>query len=342
MHKIFERNKKKGAGQALLISLLAIIGVVALVMFAYGKYSGKPTSLTITNNNPSGSGGSSEIPSITLTDRTTVTFSSWNARNKATSAGVGHLLLEADSKSGSVKFVGSQIADDGTLTLAPGDTYRVLLGNLTTGLTANTNYYPVYMTGSIPDIGSYSIAGGQYLTAGASQITFTVTNANGQVNTAQAMTTSDDKTVKLKFSPNADTCFGNPDTGAQTGGVNVITYGYNSTTWSGIIQYNNGNPESTVGTPTGAQTALATNTSLQQKVSYPLPPVCGPAEAERSVRLQSTSATNPSALDNIAVVGSDISWGVNSRTFDLISGYTDNNNVDLGVADFTIGTIQVS
>jgi hypothetical protein len=337
--RIFKKEKnKKGAGLhfgTIVLLVLAIVGIWAIFNFATSKGSSS-TSLTIT---PSQSGNVPQgTTTINLFGKTTVKFSSWDFYNKGTNAGSGHLLLDLDGKDGAQKLVGGQYNDDGTETVtAPGDHYKVLLGNSTSSLTAGTHYYPTYLEGDIPDAETYTISGGQYKTAGASQITFTVTNANGQVNTAQGLTTSDDKTIKIKVSPNADSCFGNP----STSGNNILTYNYNSSVVSNVIQYASGVAQSPVGTPSGAQGVFTGISSLYQKVSYEFPVVCGPAEIDRSVRIQ-TGTTEPSSNHNINITASDVTWGYNTKTFDLIKGYADNNNADLGVADFHLGTIQIS
>ena len=231
---------RKGLAQGAVFVVLVILVIGGLAFFL-GK-SQKPTGLSVTTSGgssaSSGSGDSSPTSRINLVDKTTVKFSSWDIRNKGTNAGTAHLLLMWKDASGEQKGVGNVYADDGTETMSPDDSYQVLIGNVTKNaeFTAGTTYYPVYITGTVPDSGTHSISGGQYLTAGASQITFAFFDINDQVQTSatgQAMGTSDDKTVKWKMTPNADTCVGNPDTGGQ----NTVTYLYNGSVLTSVEQY---------------------------------------------------------------------------------------------------------
>lgn len=335
------KKDKKGAGiPAMFVSVFAIIGLVAAILWFAGggtKTTGLSVSPQQLASQPVGSGG---LPTINLVDKTTVTYASWDAYQKSSNAGTGHLVLSAQSKDGRDKFVGKEYNDDGTETLAPGDGYKVLIGNVTksTQFTSGTTYYPSYITGVIPDIGAYSISAGQYKTAGLSQVTFTFKNNQGTVGSAQALGLSDDKTVTWTVQPNANTCVGNPD----TRGNNIVTYHYNSSVITTLEQYNNGVLEGSTGTPNGVQGSLSGTVVDYSRISYPFPVVCGPAEASRQVRMKTGATNNPASEDNVNVSISDVTWGWDSYSFELIKGYQDNNAVDLGMTDFVVGSLLLS
>jgi hypothetical protein len=343
MSELFKRGSKDKKG-AVHIPFMAILVILLIVGGAYwiGKSSSGGSSLTVVQNEPGQTNTGGNVPAgstINLFGKTTVKFSSWDFYNKGTNAGTGHLLLSLKGSDGQTKLVGAQYNDDGTETVtAPGDSYVALLGNKTSSLTAGTDYYPVLLSGVFPDKETYSIASGQYKTAGASQVTFTYFNKAGDTNTAQALTTSDDKMVKWELSPNADTCVGNPD----TSGSNVMTYNYNSTVFTKVQQYNGEIAESTTGTPNGAQVAISGISTAYSQISYPFPVICGPASVTRQVRLMTGTTAEPSTINHINMTVSDVSWGYDSRTYETIKGFTDNNNADLGVTDFFVGNLIVS
>ena len=331
-------NFKKGLQQGAIFVVIVIL-IIGSLAFFLGK-SQKPTGLSVqpTSGGGTASGGETPTSRITLVDKTTVTLSSWDIRNKGTNAGTAHRLLMWKSADGSQKGVNKLYADDGTETMSPGDTYQVLLGNVTlsTSFTAGTTYYPKYLTGTVPDSGTHSISGGQYLTAGASQLTFAFFDINEQVTTSgQAVGTNDDKTVKWKVTPNADTCIGNPDTEGQ----NVVTYHYNSSVITSLEQYSVGSElvDTSTSTPQGAQASIAGVNTAYSKISYNFPIVCGPASVEKKTRVKSGADNNPTSVNNVNITFSDISWGYNSKTFELMKGYVDNNNADLGMVDYVAG-----
>lgn len=328
---------KKGVQQGAVFIVMVILVIGGLAYFL-GK-SQTPTGLSVS---PSVSDGGSVVPSssptprINLVDKTTITFSSWNIRNKGTNAGTAHRMLAWKGANGEEKGVNKIYADDGTETMSPDDTYRVLLGNVTlsTSFTAGTTYYPTYLTGVVPDSGTHGISAGQYLTAGASQITFAFFDINDQVVTSgQSLGSDDDKTVRWKVTPNADTCVGNQD----TGGENVVTYHYNASVINSVEQYTVGSNsvDSTASTPQGAQNPTGV-TATYTKISYNFPVVCGPSSTDKKVRVK-TGSTDAESFDNVNVTFSDVSWGFNTKTFDLIKGYVDNNNADLAMADYVAG-----
>ena len=351
---IFKKKDKKGAIPALFVSLLAIVGVVFIVIMLMNYLGGakKSIGLSVSPSGNNQANSDSNQPqgglNINLVDQTTAKFSSWDFYQSGTGAGTAHILLDLKDVSGSSKLKNSVYADDATDTFAPGDSYRVLLGNVTaaTSFTAGTTYYPIYKVGSIPSgasaTGAYSIAAGQYRAAGNSQLTFTFVNYQGTVNSAAALTTSDDKVVKWTLQPNPNQCIGNPD----TQGMNAMTYYYNNSIFSAVTQYNDngqgtssGAAQSSIGTPNAVQTLTGTATlTSYSKVSYEFPTICGPSTLTKWVRLQTAATTEPSTEDNISMSISDVTWGYNSLNFDLIKGYQDNNGVDLGVTDYLLTT----
>ena len=332
----FLKNNKKGLAQGAVFVVVVML-IIAGLAFFLGK-SQKPSLLSITKekSSSSGSSASSPTPRINLVDKTTVTFSSWDIRNKGTNAGTAHRLLMWKDGVGAQKGVNNVYADDGTVTMSPDDSYQVIIGNVTlsTNFIGGT-YYPLYITGGVPDSGTHSVSGGQYLTANASQITFAFYDINDQVVTSgQAIGTNDDKTVKWKITPDADRCLGNPD----TGGENIVTYHYNASVITSVEQYTVGSTsvDSSTSTPQGSQNPAGVN-SAYSKISYNFPVVCGPASTEKKVRLKTGATENPATVNNVNMTVSDVSWGYNSKTFELIKGNVDNNNADLGMVDYVAG-----
>src|SRR3990167_10724264 len=169
---------KKGLQPGAVFVIIVLL-LIAGMAFFLGK-SQTPSKLSVTSSGGGVASPSTPTSRINLVDKTTVTFSSWDIRNKATNAGTAHLLLTWKDATGGQKGIGNIYSDDATATMSPDDSYQVLLGNVTkaTEFTAGTTYYPLYVTGSVPDSGTHSISGGQYLTAGVSQITFAFFDIN--------------------------------------------------------------------------------------------------------------------------------------------------------------------
>ena len=346
---MFNLKDKKGAIPALVMSILAIVGVVAIVLFSMSYFGGSQKGVGLSAVPQQPALGGSLGNTINLVDKTTVTLGSWDFYQIGTNAGTAHLLLERKDIKGNVKARNIVYADDGTATFAPGDTYKVLLGNVTLAstFTAGTTYYPLYQTGSVPSgasaTGDYAISGGQYRAAGNTQLTYTFVNYQGTVNSAAALTTSDDKTIKWTLQPNPNQCVGNPDTQGQ----NIMTYYYNSSIFSTVTQYNDNGQgtsattaQSSTGTPNAPQSLTGSNGDLTRysKVSYEFPTICGPGTLTKWVRLQTGSGTEPATEDNVSMAVSDVTWGYNTLTYDLIKGYQNNDGTDLGVTDFLITT----
>lgn len=323
---MFKRKDKKGAIPAVLVSLMAIIGVVAVAIWSMNTFGGSKTgTLSVTPNEPANVGGNN-ILSIPAED-VTVTFSSWDAYAKGTNAGTAHRILEFDGD------INLQVNDDSTRTYSPSDSYKVLIGNLTTSLTGGTNYYPIFLTGTLGNKGTETVGSGQYLSAGLSQLTFTFYNDNGDTNTVTSISSNGEKKSSWKITANDNVCVGNPD----TGGVNGMSYTYNNTVFSKVAQINSaGTEQSKITTPNSvsAITQHSVNT-------YTFPTICDNAEYTQKVLLK-TLNVDPSNKHNISLTLHDVTWDFDADTLELIKGYQDEDNSDIGVADFQVGAIILS
>lgn len=322
------RNKKGLAGTGLLIIVLAIFGVIGLLAMFTGYAKFGSTGLTVA---PSGETGSSSSESgsnqLTFTEDTTVTFSSQDAYAQGTDAGTSNFVIQLG---GDRSF---QVADDGTDTASPNDEYIVLIGNATQGLTAGTSYYPTWVTGSIPDKGTYTVNANQYLSGGASQMTFVFFNENDQVNTAQSIGANAQKTVRWRITANDNTCIGNP----TAGGDNLMSYTFNNTIYSEVTQLDSSS---------NAQTAVSTPNSVVTRTqhsirTYTWPVVCDNADVQRKVLLK-TLVDPDSSNYNVNMTVSDITVDYNADTLEKIVGVADEDNNDIGIADFAVAGLQVS
>ena len=252
-----------------------------------------------------------------------MTVSSQDAYASGTDAGTSNFFVNLGG------LTAIQVADDGTQTASPNDAYIVYIGNATQALTAGTSYYPVYLTGSIPDKGTYTINAGQYLTGGVSQLTYTYFNVNEQVNTAEAMGANDQATVQWKITANDNVCVGNP----TAGGDNAMSYTYNTTVFSDVVQLDSSsNNQVAISTPTSV-TAVAGKATR----TYTFPVVCDNADVKRKVLLRTLTA--PVAdQDHINMTFHDVSVDRNEDTLAKIVGYADEDNNDIGIADVAIPT----
>ena len=323
-------DNKKGAHQfvTLFVVVLAFVGAVSLVLMLSGKAKA-PTGLSITQTGQqvAGQGTMPGTPVINLVEDTTVSFSSWDFYAEATNAGTGHFAIKLGNKKA------KQYNDDGTDTASPGDAYIVLLGNRTTDLIAGTNYYPVVKQGAIPDKGDFAIAGGQYLSAGKAQLTFSFFDSNGDTNTVQAMGANDEAKMSWKIEANDNVCIGNPD----TGGLNKASYTYNNTVFSKVASISSTGAElSKVATPTGVNTSSGMTTD-----TYTFPIICDNADFTQRVLLKSLNVeVNGDNDANITI--HDVSWDYDADTLALISDVVDEDNNDVGVDDYIIGGLRVS
>lgn len=322
-------DNKRGAHQflTLLVVLFAVVGLVSLTMWFSGKSSGvSPTGLNI---QPSGGGApvQGNVIEVGIED-TTVTFSSWDFYAEGTNAGTGHYAI----KFGSRKSV--QVNDDASLTASPGNEYTVLIGNLTTSLTAGTGYYPIVKKGTVPNDGTFDITGGQYGVAGVSQSTFTFKNDVGTVATAVALGANDNKVVSWILRAGDNDCIGNPD----TGGENQMSYRYNTTEYDKVIQLDASNKEQSAANVPNSITSVAGNVIR----SYTFPVVCDNAQIERSVLIDTTATQPDSNSVNINMTISDVTWDYHADTLELIKGVQDESSNDIGVADFLVSGLDVS
>ena len=324
-------DDKKGAHQflTLLVVLFAVVGIVSLVLW----FSDKSKAVSPTGLNIQTTAGGAVAPSqgniiqVAVED-TTVTFSSWDFYAEGTNAGTGHYAIQLG------KARSKQVNDDASLTSSPDDAYVVLLGNLTTGLTAGTGYYPVIKKGAVPNKGTFDIAGGQYGVAGVSQTTFTFKNDVGTVATAVALGANDNKVVSWILRAGDNDCVGNPD----TSGMNQMTYRYNTTEYDKVVQLDaSGKDEVSLNVPNSV-TSVAGTVSR----SYGFPIVCDNAQIEKSVLLDTTATQPDSASVNINMTISDVTWDYHADTLELIKGVQDESSNDIGVADFLVSGIDVS
>mgnify|MGYP001562953145 CR=1 FL=1 len=326
VNKFIKRDKKGLAGTGLLVTILAIVGLIVVVMWVANLAKGFGSGLTVVVDDNGNTVSTAPTVNVPVED-VTVTFSSWDAYAKGTNAGSGHFIIQLGNDEA------IQVNDDGTRTASPNDKYIVMVGNITTSLTANTNYYPIVLEGNIPNQGTFTIAAGQYLSGGASQVTFTFKNDVDQVNTAVALGANDNRVVKWIARAADNTCVGNPDTGKE----NLMSYTYNNTEFNKVQQLNaNGGDQSAVSVPSSITAVTGKRT-----VSYTFPVFCDNAQIERDVRLE-TGATQPDGTDsNINMTVSDITWDRNADTLALISDVQDEDNNDIGVADFALAGLIV-
>src|SRR3990167_2290155 len=166
---------KKGASPVMMIMFAILVGVVVLIVMNFRGEADTPRTLAVVDQQQGGSLQTGQaIPPVSLVEDVTVTFSSFDAYSKGTNAGTGHRILTAgDGDIGG--DINLQVNDDATRTYSPGQTFSVLLGNLTDSI-ASSGYYPSYKVGVFPDKGTFTVTGGQYAVAGVNDITFTFFN----------------------------------------------------------------------------------------------------------------------------------------------------------------------
>ena len=292
-------------GQKLDLPNIIIIGVLIWAVFTMQGTGGTTTTNGL---------GTIEFPS--LVEDTTVTFSTWDFYSKGTDAGTGHRVISLNGREN------VQINDDGTLQASPGQTYDVLLGNLTTNHVAGTDYYPLRKQGEIPDQGTFTISGGQFLTAAPSDVTFTFRNEDDDTNTLQSLAAGEEAVMTWRVKLASDKCFGNPDVGAP----NTICYTYN-TSYAVVEQLD--------GTRADQPSAVNAPAGTTSKC-YEFPVICDTQKSEWvSVRIKAGSNFNPDE-DHIQVTFSDITYDLRADTLEIISGIEDEDGNDIGVADFLV------
>jgi len=328
---------KKGVSPVMMIMFAILVGVVVLIVMNFRGEADTPRTLAVVDQQQGGSLQTGQaIQPVSLVEDVTVTFSSFDAYSKGTNAGTGHRILTAgDGDIGG--DINLQVNDDATRTYSPGQSFNVLLGNLTDSL-STSGYYPTYRVGTFPDKGTYTVTGGQYAVAGSGDITFTFFNDAETANTDQALGTNSIKTTKVRVTASDNQCLGNPDTGGQ----NKFTYHYNDTALLSVKQLNeDGSDAVSVPTPTGAGRNITVNRQGYQKISYLFPLVCDNQQVDRKVKVESGS-TEPETVHDVNITVSDISWYFNDDTFLVTADYVDEDNNDIGAADYVIGNILLS
>ena len=349
-------NKKKGSKKGFVFSLQTIIVIFVVVfgavflanwLMGMGGKSDKSELSIQKNSQQSGQVNQGQgiqpnqpIVPVSLVEDVTVTFSSWDSYSRTTNAGTGHRIISAGDnlKGGDVNL---QVNDDATRTYSPGQSYRVLLGNLTETISC-TGYYPTLEEGIFPDKGTFSVSNGQYGVACPNQLTFTFFDeTDTATTTAQAITAGSKTTVAWQIKAPDNECVGNLD----TAGVDLATYWYNSTTFSKVVQLkSDGTDEPIRATPNSATRNITVARQGIDKVSYDYPIICDNKLQKTQVRLETVTGTAGDADGNqdINITLTDISYDFNTDTLDIINSYVDENNNDLGFLDATVGSLIVS
>ncbi len=339
LRNIINDNKKaQFAGAGLIITIFALVGIVAAVIWVFNIMGNQGSELSVTPSGDVVTASGAVVSELTFTEDVTVSFSSFDMFSIGTDAGVAHRILSLD---GTVNII---VADDATLEKSPGNEYVVLLGNSTDAadFTAGTTYYPTLVQGTLPDDGTFTIGenkpgtanhGGQVKSGGAGQLTFTFFDENGDTNVRQALATDDERTVEFKIRANNNLCVGNID----TGGLNALSYQYNTSIYTDVVQLSESKvDQSTIETPTSVSSIAG-----KKEKTYTFPIVCDNQEVRRSVRLEVGGVNDPNEDNNINITISDTTWYVDDDTLEVIAGYEDEDDNDLGVTDFVVGNILV-
>lgn len=313
------RMNKKGVILPIGTLLVIVLIGVGIWAIATGRLFGGTTQLAAVTPTQLAATGGTGADRLCLVEDTTVTFSNVDAFARATDPAGGHLILEAD---GQVNIV---VNDDAEKTWSPGDSYIVLIGNETTGLTGGTDYYPLVKTDKVPCKGTLTILGDQFKTSGTSGLTFTYWNDNQVPNTAQAMGASATKTVRMRFAVGDNLCYGNPDAGVD----NVLCFRSNTTTIESIELVGH-SPASTPRSMTAA--------ANREFICFNFPVICDNADWEGKAVIKTTS-TEPTSEARIGIRLADATWDFDSDTFALIAGVEDEDRNDIGVADSTYDNV---
>lgn len=334
---MFKQPKgKKGTSPLMMLMFLLVVGVGVLIVMNFRGASDTPRTLAVQQIGGGSPQAGQPITPVSLVEDVTVTFSSFDAYSKGTNAGTGHRILTAgDGAIGG--DINIQVNDDATRTYSPGQSYNVLLGNVTDTISL-AGYYPIYKTGTFPDKGTFSVTGGQYAVAGIADITFTFFNDAETANADQTIGTNSIKTTKIRVTASDNQCLGNPDTAGQ----NKLTYHYNDTAILSVKQLNeDGSDAISVPTPASAGRNVTVNRISYQKISYIFPVVCDNQQVDRKVKIES-GTTDPDTTNDVNITVSDISWYFNDDTFLVTADYVDEDNNDIGALDYVIGNILLS
>ena len=338
--KIFKKGVTSPVTMLLLVLVIAV-GFLIAMQFR-GASDAQKTLATIPQaaqaEQPIQAG--QPIQPVSLVEDVTVTFSSWDAYSRTTNAGTGHRIISAGDnlKGGDVNL---QVNDDATKTYSPGQAYRVFLGNLTEALTCG-GYYPTLAEGIFPDKGTFSVSDGQYAVACPNEMTFTFFDeTDTATTTAQAISSGAKTTVAFQVKAPDNACLGNP----STGGINLATYWYNSTVVSKVVQLkDDGSDEPVRSTPNSATRNVTVARAGIDKVSYDYPIVCDNKLLKKQVRLETVTGAVGDAVsnDNVNITLSDISYDFNADTLDVIVGFVDEGNTNLGFVDAIVGSLIIS
>lgn len=252
----------------------------------------------------------------------TVKFSGIDMYTQGTSVSQGHRILQLDGE------YNAQVANAGTKDASVGDPYKVLLGNLTTTLTAGTDYYPEYRTGTIGCDGAPSLTGLLPKTQAQTDTIFTFWNDNAEANTAQSISTNQEKTVRIRFAASDNKCFGNPHA-EKMGGSNVMCFTYATDAISSV---------ELVGGTGATRPKSASAVAGNDTVCYKWPVICDNADWEGKMVIKSGS-TEPTSGHNISISLHDVSFDYDADTLALIVGVEDEAKTrnDIGVTDFNTG-----
>lgn len=309
---------KRGAQNNMGIIILIVIG---FLLFKGGAFGTQSTVAGTTSVAPQPV--TLQVQGGCNVEDTTVTFNHVDLYTQGTSVSQGARVLLFDGD------INSQVANGGSKTYSPGDPYKVLSGNLTTTLTAGTDFYPQYQEGILSCGGTSTILGKLAKTTSQANLAYTFWNNNDAVNTAQALGANDQKTVRLRFQAPDNACFGNPYA-AERGGKNVMCFTYNSTVFASV---------ELLGAPSANRPKSATAVANKDTVCYGWDVICDNNEYDSKVVIK-TSGTQPvDAAHNISVSVHDVSFDFDADTLALITGVEDESKSrnDIGVADFGVG-----
>lgn len=168
---------------------------------------------------PAPTSGGTTSPTICPIEDTTVQVDTNDKFSKATEASNGSHRIFVDNVDR------GYVAEGGTFSVSPGQEYKVILVQNSTG------YYPATKTGTVPCRGTLDVSGGVAIYDNS--LTFTQWDENGQVITATGsvavdMSADSVYTLPFKIAVTSKQSFGNPD---HVGNGNVLCASYNRTAY---------------------------------------------------------------------------------------------------------------
>lgn len=233
------------------------------------------------------------------------------------------------------------VSEGGTLTVAPKQKYKVVLGQ------NSTSHYPVVKEGEVPCSGTLNVGGG--LAAMDNSLTFTVWNENGQVlstTQTQDVNSNDVLTLPFKIAVTSKQSFGDPD---HPGIGNVLCTVYNKTAYDSV--------KVDGASKAPAPTAVSTG-SVNETACYYVPVVQNdPAVADGTkvsdkvvdgrydgnfILDASSTFTSANPGHNVTFTVSDSSVDLDADTLALIFDIEDETNNNLGTDVEQMGTIYTS